>query len=205
MDEFSNNKNDDEWRPSTPPKSLQPLARPTSPTAESDDFAPPSPIPPASPHPPSPFRYRPGSISWYKTPRTMPTTITSASSGPFTQYPRPPPPPPPQPPAPSTFTIIPPLHTILQRLLLPNPPANPLEPNATPAPADTSNDGPLNPKDLAAAVSEVRARIKEARRVAANLPMGEATVEELEDLIREGEEEVERVRRKREQGEGRKG
>lgn len=41
--------------------------------------------------------------------------------------------------------------------------------------------------------------------MASNLPMGEATVEELEELIREGEAEVERVRRKRAQGERREG
>lgn len=105
------------------------------------------------------------------------------------------PPPPPQAPAPSTFTIIPPLHTILSRLLLTNQSANPLEPNATPTPANTSNDGPLNPKDLAAAVSEVRARIKEARKVAESLPMGHATVEDLEGLVREGEGEVLRLRK----------
>ncbi|KAL8708775.1 MAG: hypothetical protein Q9225_007553, partial [Loekoesia sp. 1 TL-2023] len=79
---------------------------------------------------------------------------------------------------PSTFDILPPLHSILSRLLLP--PAN-TSPNATPTPASSfpsqlttislpngphdsnlpnglngpnSNDGPLNPKDLAAAVSE---------------------------------------------------
>ncbi|KAL8923322.1 MAG: hypothetical protein Q9208_004722 [Pyrenodesmia sp. 3 TL-2023] len=135
----------------------------------------------------------------------MPYNTTTTSSARFPRPPPPPPPPPPQRPAPSAFTIIPPLHAILQRLLLPNPPANPLEPGATPAPADASNEGPLDPKDLAAAVSEVRARIKEARRVAENLPMGDATVEELEEMVREGEAEVERVRLKRGQGEGREG
>lgn len=44
-------------------------------------------------------------------------------------------------------------------------------------------------------MAEVRARIKEARRVAQALPMGERTVGEMERGVREGEEVVGRMRR----------
>ncbi|KAI4189133.1 MAG: hypothetical protein L6R41_001681 [Letrouitia leprolyta] len=113
---------------------------------------------------------------------------------------------PPTLPSPSTFDILPPLHTILSRLLLPTPPQSqsqtgtsaPTSPNNSSFPAATTitsfppnvttSSTPLNPKDLAAAISEVRARINEARRVVQESPMGDMTVEELEAGVKEGEE-----------------
>ncbi|KAL8858395.1 MAG: hypothetical protein Q9178_005076 [Gyalolechia marmorata] len=82
-------------------------------------------------------------------------------------------------PPPSTFDIIPPLHTILSRLLLSDPATSPA------SPSNNSNQDPLSPKDLAAAVSEVRARIARARSIIAEMRDSDRTVEEQREEIEE--------------------
>ncbi|KAL8912844.1 MAG: hypothetical protein Q9171_002222 [Xanthocarpia ochracea] len=82
-------------------------------------------------------------------------------------------------PPPSTFDIIPPLHTILSRLLLSDPATSPT------SPSNNSNQDPLSPKDLAAAVSEVRARIARARSIIAEMRDSDRTVEEQREEIEE--------------------
>ncbi|KAL8844419.1 MAG: hypothetical protein Q9176_001329 [Flavoplaca citrina] len=82
-------------------------------------------------------------------------------------------------PPPSTFDIIPPLHTTLSRLLLSEPTTSPT------SPSNNSNQGPLAPKDVAAAVSEVRARIARARSIIAQMQNSDRTIEEQKEEIEE--------------------
>ncbi|KAL8999636.1 MAG: hypothetical protein Q9169_001596 [Polycauliona sp. 2 TL-2023] len=79
----------------------------------------------------------------------------------------------------STFDIIPPLHTVLSRLLLSDSIASPT------SPSHNGNQGPLSPKDLAAAISEVRARIARARSITAGMQDSDRTIEEQNEEIEE--------------------
>lgn len=82
-------------------------------------------------------------------------------------------------PPPSTFDIIPPLHTTLSRLLLSDSATSPTSPSSN------GNHGPLSPKDLAAAVLEVRARIARARSIIAGMQDSDRTIEDQKEEIRE--------------------
>ncbi|KAI4253250.1 MAG: hypothetical protein L6R42_007661 [Xanthoria sp. 1 TBL-2021] len=82
-------------------------------------------------------------------------------------------------PPPSTFDIIPPLHTTLSRLLLSDSTTSPTSPSSS------GNQGPLSPKDLAAAVSEVRARITRARSIIAGMQDSDRTIEDQKEEIEE--------------------
>lgn len=97
----------------------------------------------------------------------------------------------------STFDILPPLHALLSRLLLPSPSQSTATtfsptPPVTSSPAATSS-GPLSPKDLATASSTVKIKIQKARAVIKGLPDIERSIEEQEEEIQELEEEVRRV------------
>lgn len=89
-------------------------------------------------------------------------------------------------PPPQVFDILPPLHSLLSRLLLP-PPADGLTPSA-----DATS--PLSPKDLATAASSITNKIQKARTAVRELPGIEMGIEEQEDAIRELEEESRRLR-----------
>jgi len=111
---------------------------------------------------------------------------------------------------PSTFDIIPPLHTLLTRLLLPPPtnashttqPQSGITPAAlSPAPANSPSvqnqiisTSYLFPKDLSIAASAVKIKIQKARVVVTGLPDVERTIEEQESEIGELEWEVERLK-----------
>lgn len=112
---------------------------------------------------------------------------------------------------PSTFDIIPPLHTLLTRLLLPSPPNTSqttqlhsgITPAAlSPAPANSpsvqnqiiTSTSYLSPKDLSIAASAVKIKIQKARVMVAGLPDVERTTEEQEIEIRELVGEVKRLR-----------
>ncbi|KAL8725354.1 MAG: hypothetical protein Q9166_007414 [cf. Caloplaca sp. 2 TL-2023] len=86
---------------------------------------------------------------------------------------------PPNLPPPSTFDILPPLHSILSRLLLTESPTFPK------SPSNNSSQGALSPKDLAAAISDVRARIARARGIIAKMQDSDRTVEEQQEEIAE--------------------
>ncbi|KAK3168189.1 hypothetical protein OEA41_004635 [Lepraria neglecta] len=90
-------------------------------------------------------------------------------------------------PPPQTFDILPPLHALLSRLLLPNNGAE----ISSPSP-DTVT--PISPKDLATAASSITAKIQKARAAVRDLPGVEMGIEEQDDVIRELEEEVRRLR-----------
>lgn len=94
-------------------------------------------------------------------------------------------------PPPQTFDILPPLHALLSRLLLPNNGAD----IPTPSPATIK---PISPKDLATAASSITAKIQKARVAVRELPGVEMGIEEQEDVIRELEGEVRRLRGVRE-------
>ncbi|KAM0798672.1 RNA polymerase II transcription mediator complex subunit 9-domain-containing protein [Usnea florida] len=89
--------------------------------------------------------------------------------------------PPPTNPPPPLFDILPPLHTLLTRLLLPD--------ALTPSPPT-----PLSPKDLATAASSITAKIQKARTAARELPGMEMGIKEQEEVIRELEGESRRLR-----------
>ncbi len=105
---------------------------------------------------------------------------------------------PPTLPHPSTFDILPPLHALLSRLLVPpsqtstqttfSPPVT-----SSPALANPTNNSPLSPKDLATAASAVKIKIQKARMAVRGLPDVERTIEEQELEISELENEVKRV------------
>ncbi len=111
---------------------------------------------------------------------------------------------------PSTFDIIPPLHTLLTRLLLPpatnashtTQPQSGIAPAAlSPAPANSpfvqsqiTSTSYLFPKDLSIAASAVKIKIQKARVAVAGLPDVERTTEAQESEIGELEEEVEKLR-----------
>jgi hypothetical protein len=116
----------------------------------------------------------------------MTSVVTSQTSKPTTL------------PPPSTFDILPPLHALLSRLLLPaSQPSTqtPFSPPITSSPALTNptNTTPLAPKDLATASSIVKIKIQKARVAIRGLPDMERTIEEQELEIWELEKEVERV------------
>ncbi|KAL2039414.1 hypothetical protein N7G274_007686 [Stereocaulon virgatum] len=90
-------------------------------------------------------------------------------------------------PPPQTFDILPPLHALLSRLLLPNNGAE----ISTPSP-DTIT--PISPKDLATAASSITAKIQKAGVAVRELPGVEMGIEEQEAVIRELEGEVRRLR-----------
>ncbi|MCJ1236148.1 hypothetical protein MMC14_004125 [Varicellaria rhodocarpa] len=79
-------------------------------------------------------------------------------------------------PPPQTFDIIPPLHTLLSRLL-----PNPLDPNAQPS---------LSPKDLATEAAAIKIKIQLARSTVEMLPDVDRTVEEQMEEMRELEERI---------------
>lgn len=89
-------------------------------------------------------------------------------------------------PPPQTFDILPPLHTLLSRLLqgeahnISN-----LSPEATTI---------LSPKDLATAASGIMAKLQKAKTVVKELPGVEMGIEEQAGVIGELEEEVRRLR-----------
>lgn len=89
-------------------------------------------------------------------------------------------------PPPQLFDILPPLHTLLSRLLLP-----PSLDGTTPSPDTTA---PLSPKDLATAASSITNKIQKARVAVRELPGTEMGIEEQEDVIQELEEESGRLR-----------
>ncbi|KAI4111430.1 MAG: hypothetical protein LQ339_000629 [Xanthoria mediterranea] len=90
-------------------------------------------------------------------------------------------------PPPSTFDIIPPLHTTLSRLLLSDSATSPTSPSSN------GNRGPLSPKDLAAAVSEVRARIARASSIIAGMQDSDRTIEDQKEEIRELKAVLEKI------------
>lgn len=99
-------------------------------------------------------------------------------------------------PSPSTFDILPPLHALLARLLLP-PSQTTFSPStitSSPALAHPANTTPLTPKDLATAASPVKIKIQKARAVVRGLPDIERSIEEQECEIAELESEVQRAR-----------
>lgn len=98
------------------------------------------------------------------------------------------PPPPSTLPPPHLFDILPPLHALLSRLLLPHS----LD-GTTPSP-DTTATAPLSPKDLATAASSITNKIQKARVAVRELPGVEISIEEQEDVIAELEEESRRLR-----------
>ncbi|KAF6235624.1 hypothetical protein HO173_006307 [Letharia columbiana] len=89
-------------------------------------------------------------------------------------------------PPPQLFDILPPLHSLLSRLLLP-----PSADGLTPSP-DTIT--PVSPKDLATAASSITNKIQKARVAVRELPGVGMGIEEQEDVIAELEEESRRLR-----------
>lgn len=96
-----------------------------------------------------------------------------------------PPPPTPLPP-PQLFDILPPLHALLSRLLLP-----PSLDGTTPSPDTTA---PISPKDLATAASSITTKIQKARVAVRELPGVDMGLEEQEEVIAELEAESRRLR-----------
>lgn len=104
-------------------------------------------------------------------------------------------------PSPSTFDILPPLHAVLSRLLLP--PTNsqqtttstPLQSSSSsqPLPGTPAPSSYLSPKDVAIAASGVKLKIQKARAAVHNLPDVERDVTELQVEIKELEDEVRRL------------
>lgn len=84
------------------------------------------------------------------------------------------------------FDILPPLHSLLSRLLLP-----PFADGLTPV---TDTITPLSPKDLATAASSITNKIQKARVAVRELPSAEMSIAEQEDVIAELEEESRRLR-----------
>lgn len=89
-------------------------------------------------------------------------------------------------PPPQLFDILPPLHSLLSRLLLP-----PSTDGLTPSP-DTTH--PISPKDLATAASSITNKIQKAQTAVRGLPGVETGIEEQEEVIAELEEESRRLR-----------
>lgn len=89
-------------------------------------------------------------------------------------------------PPPQTFDLIPPLHSLLARLLLPRDPTDP----STPSPETAT---PISPKELGPAASVVTNKIHRARIAIRELPGVEMSLEEQEHVIEELEEEVRRL------------
>lgn len=89
-------------------------------------------------------------------------------------------------PPPQLFDILPPLHSLLSRLLLPA-----SADGLTPSPDTTT---PISPKDLATAASSITHKIQKARTAVRELPGIEMGIEEQEDVIAELKEESRRLR-----------
>jgi hypothetical protein len=89
-------------------------------------------------------------------------------------------------PAPSTFDVLPDLHKLLKRLLdtASQPPA------ATPTPAQSSADGPLEIQNVATAANEIRLKIQKARRAVVALPEVDRTCDDQEEEIEELEARI---------------
>ena len=117
-------------------------------------------------------------------------TATSSGTNPTTAPKSHPPLPPPQ-----TFDFLPPLHTLLSRLLLPTNNGDISSPAPSPQTNNNNNinTSPLSPKDLATAASGITAKIQRARNAVKELPGMEMGNEELEEMIGELEAEVERL------------
>ncbi|KAF2758136.1 hypothetical protein EJ05DRAFT_378671 [Pseudovirgaria hyperparasitica] len=98
---------------------------------------------------------------------------------------------PPQLPQPGTFDILPELHALLARLLLPHSAAAPGTLDG-----DTTNDEsqPLEIQDLSATATALKVSIQKARHSVKGLPDMERSIEEQEEEIQELEAEVERLR-----------
>ncbi|KAI4244826.1 MAG: hypothetical protein LQ352_006692 [Teloschistes flavicans] len=97
----------------------------------------------------------------------------------------------------STFDILPPLHTLLTRLLAHQQQAVSAASSTSPAtsPQTTSTtETPLSPKKLAAAAGDIRARISRARDAVKGLEDVDRNVGEQQEEIEELEREVQRLR-----------
>ncbi|MCJ1270747.1 hypothetical protein MMC22_010644 [Lobaria immixta] len=103
-------------------------------------------------------------------------------------------------PSPSTFDILPPLHALLSRLLLPGPNNNapaassPLATSSSPHLINAAATAPLSPKDLTTASSAVKIKIQKARVAVQRLPDINRSVQDQQHEIRELEDEVARLR-----------
>ena len=91
-------------------------------------------------------------------------------------------------PPPQTFDILPPLHSILSRLLLSRDPNDPSSPSP-------EAQAPIAPKELGAAASTISNKIQRARAAVNDLPGIEVTIEQQETVISDLEEEVRRLNR----------
>ena len=95
-------------------------------------------------------------------------------------------------PPPATFDFLPPLHTLLSRLLLPasngHLPSN--------SPQINQPDQPLSPKDLAIAASAITAKIEKARGAVRSMEGVEMGLQEQEEIIGELEAEAARGKNK---------
>ncbi|KAL9134607.1 MAG: hypothetical protein Q9175_004206 [Cornicularia normoerica] len=89
-------------------------------------------------------------------------------------------------PPPQLFDILPSLHSLLSRLLLP-PSADGLTPSL-------DSITPISPKDLATAASSITNKIQKARTAVRQLPGVDMAIEEQQDVIAELEEESRRLR-----------
>ncbi|KAI9844912.1 MAG: hypothetical protein M1837_005198 [Sclerophora amabilis] len=97
-------------------------------------------------------------------------------------------------PAPSTFDILPPLHTLLSRLL-PNSPNNTAGNTQTGTGSSRDLTGPpLEPHQLTTEATALKIRVQKARAAVEALPDVNRTVEEQEAEIRELEGKVEGLR-----------
>jgi predicted ATP-grasp superfamily ATP-dependent carboligase len=99
--------------------------------------------------------------------------------------------------SPETFDFLPPLHSLLARILLPSgaalpPPTGTGE--STEGPETTSGTGHLDIKDLGAAVSVIKVRIQKARVAVRSMSDIERSMEEQEEEIRELEERIAKQR-----------
>ncbi|KAK0517324.1 hypothetical protein JMJ35_000479 [Cladonia borealis] len=116
-------------------------------------------------------------------------SATSPSTNPTTAPTSRPPLPPPQ-----TFDFLPPVYALLSRLTLPTNNGDISSPAPSPQNNNINNNtSPLSPKDLATAASPIIAKIQKARNAVKALPGIEMGNEELEEMIKELEAEVERL------------
>ena len=106
------------------------------------------------------------------TPAAAPNTVTTLSNSSL--------------PPPATFDILPPLHALLARLLLPT--------NSTTlsssSPQSSQSEQPLSPKDLATAASAITAKIQKARLAVWSMQGVEMGLQEQEEIIAELQSEV---------------
>ena len=96
-------------------------------------------------------------------------------------------------PPPQVFDLIPHIHALLARLLLPNT-QHTAQDISTPSSSITANSTvALSPKDLATAASGVMVKIQKARNAVRDLPGVQVGLDEQERIIRDLEEEVRRL------------